>query len=91
MTAPRFSVGDRVRIAARDSPRFGAVGVISNPPLDVRRNGEMWTGHVRKEPDRHRLEKDSACLIYWVQFEASDSKQGDILGGEFAELSLLHA
>jgi hypothetical protein len=91
MMTPKFSVGDRVQIVARDSPCFGSFGVISNPPLGVRRNAEGWIGHVRDEQDRPRLEGDLPCLIYWVQFEGSDSHKGDILAGEFAEVSLQRA
>jgi hypothetical protein len=78
--APKFFVGDAVKINASWHPAHGRVGTVAPPP-DVLRGGQYgtWVGHIRD---------DKGSVVYWVTFDPWPLTGCEGRGGEFDEASL---
>jgi hypothetical protein len=78
--APRYAVGDRVRVTAAWTECLGQLGTIAEPDEAIRGIRPDWHGHVR-------LDSDNA-VSYWVEMDVPESVSSFVDAAEFPEDAL---
>jgi len=81
---PRFNLGDRVKIRRSWSPDDGALGIIAQPPEQVRTANQFGSSYFKEETTL----TGGHSITYWVELDVSDYSSGTVEGGEFDETEL---